>query len=149
LGYGDPTPVGVPGNGALTWIAPVGSTVQRGEPLFKIGVDSTRGVNLTFSAAGRLAEIAVAVGAQGTTGQVLARLSTEALEVKLEQARSQLASAQMKLGDVQAGPSAADLRSAQAALIQAQASYAETQAKLTTLESGATAADRASAEAAV
>ncbi len=95
LRYGDPLPVSVPGNGTLTWIAPVGSTVQRGEPLFKVGVDSTRGANLAFSATGRLAEIDVAVGDRVTAGQVLARLSAEALEAKLEQAGSQLATAQL------------------------------------------------------
>ncbi len=36
LGYGDPVPVSAAGPGTLTWIAPVGSTVKRGEPLFKI-----------------------------------------------------------------------------------------------------------------
>lgn len=36
LGYGDAVPVSATGNGTLTWIAPVGSTVKRGEPLFKV-----------------------------------------------------------------------------------------------------------------
>jgi peptidoglycan hydrolase-like protein with peptidoglycan-binding domain len=36
LGYGDPVPVDAVGEGTLTWIAPVGSTVERGEPLFKV-----------------------------------------------------------------------------------------------------------------
>ncbi len=36
LGYGDPAPVSAAGTGTLTWIAPVGSTVERGEPLFKL-----------------------------------------------------------------------------------------------------------------
>jgi peptidoglycan hydrolase-like protein with peptidoglycan-binding domain len=36
LGYGEPVPVGAVGEGTLTWIAAVGSTVTRGEPLFKI-----------------------------------------------------------------------------------------------------------------
>jgi peptidoglycan hydrolase-like protein with peptidoglycan-binding domain len=36
LGYGDPVPVNATGAGTLTWIAPAGSTVQRGEPLFKV-----------------------------------------------------------------------------------------------------------------
>jgi peptidoglycan hydrolase-like protein with peptidoglycan-binding domain len=35
LGYGDPVPVNAASTGTLTWIAPVGSTVKRGEPLFK------------------------------------------------------------------------------------------------------------------
>jgi peptidoglycan hydrolase-like protein with peptidoglycan-binding domain len=36
LGYGEPVPIRAGGRGTLTWIAPVGSTVKRGEPLFKI-----------------------------------------------------------------------------------------------------------------
>jgi membrane fusion protein, multidrug efflux system len=36
LGYGDPVPLGADEAGILTWIAPVGSTVRRGDPLFKV-----------------------------------------------------------------------------------------------------------------
>jgi membrane fusion protein, multidrug efflux system len=36
LGYGDPVPITATATGTLTWIAPVGSTVKRGEPLFKV-----------------------------------------------------------------------------------------------------------------
>lgn len=36
LGYGDTVPVNATGPGVLTWIAPVGSTVKRGQPLFKV-----------------------------------------------------------------------------------------------------------------
>jgi peptidoglycan hydrolase-like protein with peptidoglycan-binding domain len=36
LGYGDPVPVAAVEQGTLTWIAPAGSRVKRGEPLFKI-----------------------------------------------------------------------------------------------------------------
>ncbi len=36
LGYGEPVPVRAAERGTLTWIAPVGSTVKRGQPLFKV-----------------------------------------------------------------------------------------------------------------
>jgi hypothetical protein len=36
LSYGDPVPIRATGTGTLTWIVPVGSTVKRGEPLFKV-----------------------------------------------------------------------------------------------------------------
>jgi membrane fusion protein, multidrug efflux system len=36
LGYGDPVPLTAPGAGTLTWLAPVGSTVSRGEPLYRV-----------------------------------------------------------------------------------------------------------------
>ena len=36
LGYGEAVPVSAAGTGTLTWIAPVDSTVKRGEPLFRL-----------------------------------------------------------------------------------------------------------------
>jgi peptidoglycan hydrolase-like protein with peptidoglycan-binding domain len=36
LGYGEAVPVSATRPGVLTWIAPVGSTVKRGDPLFKL-----------------------------------------------------------------------------------------------------------------
>jgi multidrug efflux system membrane fusion protein len=36
LGYGDPVPIHATGPGTITWIAPVGSMVKRGELLFKV-----------------------------------------------------------------------------------------------------------------
>jgi multidrug efflux system membrane fusion protein len=36
LGYGEAVPVGATGEGTLTWMAAIGSTVNRGEPLFKV-----------------------------------------------------------------------------------------------------------------
>jgi len=36
LGYGDPIPISAVGGGTVTWIAPVGSIVERGQPLFKV-----------------------------------------------------------------------------------------------------------------
>jgi len=36
LGYGEAVPVNATGPGLVTWIAPVGSTVKRGETLFKV-----------------------------------------------------------------------------------------------------------------
>jgi peptidoglycan hydrolase-like protein with peptidoglycan-binding domain len=36
LGYGEPVALGASEAGIITWIAPVGSTVSRGQPLFKV-----------------------------------------------------------------------------------------------------------------
>jgi peptidoglycan hydrolase-like protein with peptidoglycan-binding domain len=36
LGYGDRVPIRATETGTLTWISPVGSTVERGKPLFKV-----------------------------------------------------------------------------------------------------------------
>jgi multidrug resistance efflux pump len=91
--------------------------------------------------------------------------------VKLDTARSQLTSAQLKLqqltetataadvaaaqagydaanaklSDLQTGPTAADVQAAQAAVVQAQAGVDDSTAKLQTLLSGATSSDRAGA----
>jgi membrane fusion protein, multidrug efflux system len=176
LGYGELSPIGVAGTGTLTWIAPVGSTVERGEPLFKVGGSSSQSrANLGFGTSGRLAEINAAVGDQVRAGQLLAQLASEAQQLKLEQARSQLASAKLKLeqlsegtalddiaaaqasyeaavaryDQLQAGPTPADLRAAEAAVTSSQAAYDQAVARLQTLEAGATDADRAGAVALV
>jgi peptidoglycan hydrolase-like protein with peptidoglycan-binding domain len=36
LGYGEPAPISAIASGTLTWIAPVGSTVAQGDPLFRV-----------------------------------------------------------------------------------------------------------------
>ncbi len=36
LGYGDPVPISTAESGTITWIAPAGSVVKRGKPLFKV-----------------------------------------------------------------------------------------------------------------
>jgi hypothetical protein len=36
LNYGDSMPINAHGSGTLTWIAPIGSLVKRGDPLFKV-----------------------------------------------------------------------------------------------------------------
>jgi peptidoglycan hydrolase-like protein with peptidoglycan-binding domain len=36
LGYGEPVPISAAGTGTLTWIAPVASTVKRGQALFRV-----------------------------------------------------------------------------------------------------------------
>jgi RND family efflux transporter MFP subunit len=154
-------------------------TVERGTVAATVSatgsVVTTRQAKLVFAASGRLQDVLVNVGDRVTAGQPLAHLAGDSARLKLETANSQLATAQLKLrqltesasthdlaaarsaydaavaklDDVQAGPTAADLESAQASLVQAQASYREAVAKLTTLLAGPTDTDRVSAEAAV
>src|SRR5579859_5250041 len=111
------------------------------------------------------------VAATVTAGQPLGRLVSDTTQVKLDTARSQLTTAQLKLqqltetataadlaaaqaaydaakaklNDLETGPTAADLQAAQAAVVQAQAGVDDTTAKLQTLLSGPTSSDRASA----
>ena len=161
--------------------APTGQVlpVQRGNVAATVSatgsVVATRQAKLVFASTGRIQEVMVNVGDHVTAGQPLARLQTDTSQVKLETAKSQLATAQLKLqqltetatpedvaaaqaaydaavaklSDIQNGPTTADLQAAQTAVVQAQSSLADSNAKLQTLVSGATTADRASAQAAL
>src|SRR5215216_3463074 len=164
---------------ATTAPTPVGQVVpvQRGNVAATVSatgsVVATKQAKLVFATSGRIKEILVNVGDQVTAGQPLARLVADAAQVKLDTARSQLATAQIKLqqmtetataeelaaaqaayeaataklSDLEAGPTAADLQAAQTAAIQAQATLGEATGKLQTLLSGPTSADRLSAQA--
>lgn len=159
--------------------APVGQVVpvQRGNVAATVSatgsVVATKQAKLVFSASGRIKEILVNVGDQVTSGQALARLQSDAAQVKLDSAKSQLLSAQLKLQqltetasdedlaaaqaaydaavakltDLQSGAKPADLQSAQASLAQAQASLADANGKLQTLTNGPTPQDKAAAQA--
>jgi HlyD family secretion protein len=160
---------------------PVGQVVpvQRGDVAATVSatgsVVATKQAKLMFNTTGRIKEILVNVGDQVTAGQPLARLVTDAAQVKLDTAKSQLLTSQLKLQqltevatdeelaagqsaydaavakleDLQAGAKPADLQAAQASVTQAQAGLADATAKLETLTAGATPQDRASAEAAL
>jgi RND family efflux transporter MFP subunit len=161
--------------------APTGQVlpVQRGNVAATVSatgsVVATRQAKLVFAGTGRIQDVLVNVGDHVTAGQPLARLQTDTSQVKLETAKSQLATAQLKLqqlteaatpedvaaaqaaydaaaaklSDLQHGATAADLQSARAAVVQAQSGLADANAKLQTLLSGATGPDRASAQAAL
>ena len=153
--------------------------VQRGNVAATVSatgsVVATRQAKLVFAATGRIQEIMVNVGDRVTAGQPLARLQADTSQVKLETAKSQLTTAQLKLqqltetatpedvaaaqaaydaavaklSDIQSGATAADLQAAQSAVVGAQSTLADANAKLQNLTSGATTADRASAQAAL
>src|SRR6266851_3560142 len=151
--------------------------VQRGNVAATVNatgsVVATRQAKLVFANTGRIKDILVNVGDQVTAGQPLARLLSDTSQVKLDTAKSQLTTAQLKLEqltetatpeelaaaqaaydaaaakltDLQTGPTTADLQAARAAVIQAQAGVADANGKLQTLTSGPTLTDRASAQA--
>ncbi len=159
--------------------APLGQLmpVQRGNVAATVSatgsVVATRQAKLVFANTGRIQDIVVNVGDRVTAGTPLARLVSDTSQVKLDTAKSQLSTAQLKLQqltetatpedvaaaqaaydaamakltDLQAGPTSADLQSAQSAVVQAQATLDESNAKLQTLLLGATSADRAAAQA--
>ncbi|HWO72375.1 MAG TPA: HlyD family efflux transporter periplasmic adaptor subunit, partial [Dehalococcoidia bacterium] len=111
-------------------------------------VQATQQVNLNFGSSGVIKEINVKVGDQVTAGQVLARLDDAQLQSALRAAQSNLASAQARLNAV-INPSAADLASAQQAVLNAQNQVATAQKNLDDLRAKPTAADIASAQQAV
>jgi HlyD family secretion protein len=164
---------------AATPPAPTGQVipVRRGNVAATVAatgsVVATRQAKLIFANSGRIQDVLVNVGDHVASGQPLARLVSDTLQNKLDTAKSQLATARLKLQqlteaatpedvaaaqsaydaanakltDLQSGPTAADLQAAQAAVVQAQATMDEANGKLQTLVSGATSADRAAAQA--
>src|SRR5207253_7517009 len=83
--------------------APTGQIlpVQRGNVAATVSatgsVAATRQAKLVFSNTGRIQDILVNVGDHVTAGQALARLASETQQLKLDTAKSQLATAQLKL----------------------------------------------------
>src|SRR4030081_2142663 len=105
-------------------------------------VVATRQAKLVFAASGRIKDILVNVGDQVTAGQPLARLLSDTSQVKLDTARSQLTTAQLKLQQLTEAATPEDLAAAQAA-------YDAAAAKLNDLQSGPTAADLQAAQCAI
>lgn len=88
-------------------------------------------IDLTFASSGLISEVLVQVGDQVAAGQVLARLDTRDLELRVDQAAAQLAQAQASLDRLRAGPSAAEVAAAEAQLAQAQAQLRQTTGNVT------------------
>lgn len=88
-------------------------------------------IDLAFASSGLISEVLVQVGDQVAAGQVLARLDTRDLELRVDQAAAQLAQAQASLDRLRAGPSAAEVAAAEAQLAQAQAQLRQTTGNVT------------------
>lgn len=84
--------------------------------------------NVALDVDGVVSEIDTAVGAKVKAGDVLLRLDTTDLERALALAQLSVEDAKIKLADVQAPASAADIAKAQAALQEAQAKLADVKA---------------------
>src|SRR5579859_5181547 len=97
-------------------------------------------LNLTFSAAGTVAQLFVHKGQPVHQGDKLAALDPQDLQLAVDQAAANLASAQAKLDAVKAGALPKDVADAQATLRAAQA-------KLADLKAGPLPADLATAQA--
>ena len=82
-----------------------------------------REANLNFQGSGMVKQVAVKVGDQVKTGQVLADLDTADLELAVRQAEVALRQAQAQVNQLKEGPNAVDLKAAQAALDSARSAY--------------------------
>ncbi len=102
-------------------------TVEEGTLLAVVNATGTvlpeRQTMLSFTGAGRVAEVLVEEGQVVQAGQVLARLETTDLEFALQQAELALATAQTQYLRLQSPPSEYDIATAEAALESARASY--------------------------
>ena len=112
-------------------------------------VAATQQVRLTFSAAGQVQEVLVKQGDRVQEGQPLAALNPFSLEVKRDQARTNLATAQYRLEALLNGPTNADVAAAQQTVATAQSTLTRAQNDLFTLLAGPNADEVAAARTAV
>jgi peptidoglycan hydrolase-like protein with peptidoglycan-binding domain/multidrug resistance efflux pump len=164
LGYVDPVPVSATGTGTLTWMAPVGSTVERGEPLFKVDgqpVVALYGSEPLYRTLHPGMERASTDPTplqqrveEAEAALRLAKLQLENLEQgprpeEIAAAEAALRSAEARLQDVSTGASAQDVIQAQAAVSSAAASLRAAESQLEQRRAGPNEADLAAAEQAV
>ncbi len=109
---------------------PQTAKVQRGTLVASVGASGALQANndvvLTFQSSGTVAEILVKEGDRVTKGTPLARLDRTDLQLQVQQAEANLASAQARLDQVKAGATEKDIQVAQAQLKSAQARYQQT-----------------------
>ncbi|MCC6615983.1 MAG: efflux RND transporter periplasmic adaptor subunit [Anaerolineae bacterium] len=86
-------------------------------------VDADTNANLSFSSAGRVAEVMAQQGDLVRAGDVVARLSNDAQQIAVEQARLGLETAQLRRDDLLAGPDSGQIAVAQANIDAARAGY--------------------------
>ncbi|HEX5367904.1 MAG TPA: efflux RND transporter periplasmic adaptor subunit [Dehalococcoidia bacterium] len=92
--------------------------------------------DLNFGAAGKVADVSVALGDNVTAGQVLARLDDTDLQSALRAAQSSLASAQAKLAAATKGPTDSQVASSKQAIANATSQLATAQQNYTNLQAG-------------
>lgn len=109
-------------------VAPVLAPVERGDLVEAVQVNGALEprdqARVSFPEGQRVAEVLVARGDQVAAGDLLARLETRDLALKVASARAELDQAQQALDRLAAGPSEADLAKAAAAVARARADLA-------------------------
>jgi len=116
------------------------ATVERGEMLVTVSasgvVEPQTRVGLTFESPGRVAEVAVDVGDAVEAGDVLARLDSGQLELRVQQAQAALALAEAQLAQLTAGPQPEEVAAAEANVRALQSQVAAADANLDQVEGG-------------
>ena len=118
-----PTPTPTPAATPIPPIALVRTT--GGSVTASANVAPAQSARLAAATAGRVAEVAVAVGDSVPAGAPLLQLETTAAELALSQARAAYFRAQAQLAELQAAPTDAELAAAQAQLAAAEARLAQ------------------------
>lgn len=111
--------------------------------------DAQLNSNLIFQASGKVARVDVKIGDVVQQGQVLAALESDDLANAVASAQANQKSAQLKLDDLLAGSTGAELAAADQALASAQAGATKAQNDYDDLADGATVADKTAAAQAV
>lgn len=109
-------------------------------------VAATQQVKVTFGSTGQVQDVLVKQGDRVEAGQPLAALNPFPLQVKRDTAQTALATAQFRLDALLAGPTSADIASAQQAVISAQSTITTAQNTLNNLLAGASADEIAQAQ---
>ncbi len=105
--------------------------------------------NLSFQQSGQVKTVNVKLGQQVKAGDVLATLDTTGLENALATARANLSAAQIRLDQLEQGPTGAQLDQANQSVAQAQAQLDTAKSNLATLTGPPAASDEAAAQQAV
>ncbi|GIK37120.1 MAG: RND transporter [Chloroflexota bacterium] len=137
-----------PGQASATGLQTV--PVQRGNLVATVSAAGNIAVKAetapAFRTTGRVKAVHVQLGSRVEAGAVLMELDTTDLELEAAKARLSLATAQAKLADLKAGPTAAAVAAAQANLESARENLAKVQAGPTQAQLAAAAADLKAAQ---
>jgi len=127
------------------------AVVERGTLLVTVSVsgrvEPQARVSLAFETSGRVAEVAVEMGDAVQAGDVLARLDDRKLALQVQQAQAAVTLAEAQLAQLQSGPRAEEIASAEASVRAAQGQVGAAAANLDQLEAGPEEAEVATAQA--
>jgi len=127
----------------------VGTATIRSSVTMSAAAESVDNAVLSFGIAGRVSSVDVTLGDEVKAGQKLASLESDDLENALASAEASLASARIRLQQIQNGASAADIANADKAVAAAQAALDKALNDQQDLLDGASEAELAAADEAV